>query len=1201
MKLLCPVLVLAAAIAAVLPCSASERWIALEGGSEREPVVSVVSSDLGSLVLEVRVPGVFSEEVATTGGVFTRLTLPPCGFTSAVGEAMLPAVRRFVEIPARAKPRLRVLGVESRVSSLAALGIVHPVIPVQPPVEKVPGAIDAAQFAYSDEFYALDEPTPEEFARIGEIGTMRGLGFVQLEVNPIRYSPASGEIEFATRIEIAIEFPGADPIETRRILDRYSNPYFDRIARDMFINREAFVSRYDIALPIGYLVVVHDDFYDEILPLAEWKHRKGHQCTVVKTSQIPGGNTKENIKAYIQNAYDNWPVPPTFVLLVGDTGYIDYWVGGMSSNPSTDLYYVTMDGSGDWEPDMWIGRFSCTSPSQVANLVGKTVDYERYDLSSGTSWIKKAVFMASEDNYTVSEGTHNYVISTYLDPAGYASDKLYCHTYNATTQQVSDAFNDGRSLGIYSGHGSTTSWGDGPPFNAGNVNALVNYDMLPLIHSYSCLTGNFSSACFGETWTNATGKGALVFWGSSVTSYWDEDDILERRAFKAAFEEGYTWACGISHRGLYWLRDHYGGTNTVHRYFEMYNILGDPGVDLWMDAPAALDAAYAAVVPVGSTSFDITVTSGATPVDKALVCLYKEDDGIYEVHYTDASGQASIPLDPPPATPGTMLVTVTKHNHHPFEGTALVVMPDSPYCLYFDHSIDDDLSGGSSGNGDGRVDAGETIELVVTLENVGTQPAYGVSAGIAENDMYVVVTDGYEEYGDIPDGGTAPCMEDYDFEVAGTCPDGHSVQFEITATDGDSVWVSQFGIIVGAPVLVIDGYVLDDSPPGGNGNGCPEPGETLSLEVTLANDGSSAAEEVAVELTSIDPYVIINQACAGAALIEPGGTATLSPDFGLSLSPDTPPSRAVELALEISTVSGYEGSEILTIVTGGGIEEDFEGSGADWEHYAVTSGYVDEWHVEIYRSHSTTHSWKCGGLASSNYADLSDGALLTPSVCIGSEAEMIFWDWLDAEEQTATLAWDCALVEISTDGGSTWDNLAPVGGYSHLKNSNPMNPLPEGTPCWSGYHAWREETFDLGAYEGATVRFRFRFASDANVTEEGWYIDDVTVTSTTTGIDGEQLLPLPSEFALAQNTPNPFNPVTTIRYALREDGPVTIRIYNVAGKVVATLVDAKETAGFRSVVWDGTDDVGRKVASGVYLYGMEAGSFSDRRVMILLK
>ena len=287
-------------------------------------------------------------------------------------------------------------------------------------------------------------------------------------------------------------------------------------------------------------------------------------------------------------------------------------------------------------------------------------------------------------------------------------------------------------------------------------------------------------------------------------------------------------------------------------------------------------------------------------------------------------------------------------------------------------------------------------------------------------------------------------------------------------------------------------------------------------------------------------------------------------------------------------------------MSGGGLEEQFEGSGTDWTHYVVTSGFADQWHVETYRYHSSGHSWKFGGAGSVDYTDSADGALLTPAVCVGASGELSFWDWLYAEEETSTSAWDCALVEISTDGGSTWSVLIPVGGYSHTKNSNPDNPLPEGTPCWSGYHDWREESFDLSAYEGANAIFRFRFASDGYVTEEGWYVDDVNVSSTSTGV-GEDLNLLPGTFAVYQNSPNPFNPVTEIRYALPEPARVEVRIYNIAGALVKTLRDAREEAGFKSVVWDGTNDAGRPVASGVYLYSVIAGEQSDKRMMVLLK
>jgi len=418
MRLVRSLVIVALVLMSAQTACAAGAWIPFDGLGDEAAGVSVVESDMSRVVLSVRVPGVRAEDVPTSEGTFTRLTLDGAGQTVIVGEALLPVVRELVEIPYGADPVLTVTWSDFRTTTLAALGVRHDLIPVQAPVEKLPGALESARFERSDEFYARDSLEPGTAARLSDIQTMRGHRFAQLEVNPVRYNPARGELEYATAIEVTIGFPGADLAETRRVLDRHSNGRFDQVAGDMFINHAAFTTRYDIPLPIGYLIVCYDSFTDEIAPLAAWKEQKGYHTTVVSTSDIPGGNTKENIKAYIQDAYDNWAIPPTFVLLVGDTPQISHWVGTQTNSPSTDLYYVTMDGSSDWQPDIWIGRFSCTTGTQVTNLVNKTVDYERWNLTSGTAWTKKAVFMSSEDNYTVTEATHDYVIRQYLDRPG---------------------------------------------------------------------------------------------------------------------------------------------------------------------------------------------------------------------------------------------------------------------------------------------------------------------------------------------------------------------------------------------------------------------------------------------------------------------------------------------------------------------------------------------------------------------------------------------------------------------------------------------------------------------------------------------------------------------------------------------------------------------------------------------------------------
>jgi hypothetical protein len=94
---------------------------------------------------------------------------------------------------------------------------------------------------------------------------------------------------------------------------------------------------------------------------------------------------------------------------------------------------------------------------------------------------------------------------------------------------------------------------------------------------------------------------------------------------------------------------------------------------------------------------------------------------------------------------------------------------------------------------------------------------------------------------------------------------------------------------------------------------------------------------------------------------------------------------------------------------------------------------------------------------------------------------------------------------------------------------------------------------------------------------------------------------LPETYMLAQNYPNPFNPKTTIRYQLPQSCPVSLTIYNVLGQAVCRLVDWEQAPGSYLVIWNGVDDLGRPVASGIYFYQLTAGEFRQVRKMLMLK
>lgn len=130
----------------------------------------------------------------------------------------------------------------------------------------------------------------------------------------------------------------------------------------------------------------------------------------------------------------------------------------------------------------------------------------------------------------------------------------------------------------------------------------------------------------------------------------------------------------------------------------------------------------------------------------------------------------------------------------------------------------------------------------------------------------------------------------------------------------------------------------------------------------------------------------------------------------------------------------------------------------------------------------------------------------------------------------------------------------------------------------------------------ASVRAR-AWAGDsliANVTEAFFYLQSPTAVEVETGLP-------PATLQLSQNAPNPFNPVTVLRFQLGQPGPVALRIYSVDGRLVRTLVRGNLPSGRFKVVWDGKDDRGSAVASGMYLSEVVSSGQRVTRKMSLLR
>ncbi|MFQ5870114.1 MAG: T9SS type A sorting domain-containing protein, partial [Candidatus Zixiibacteriota bacterium] len=177
---------------------------------------------------------------------------------------------------------------------------------------------------------------------------------------------------------------------------------------------------------------------------------------------------------------------------------------------------------------------------------------------------------------------------------------------------------------------------------------------------------------------------------------------------------------------------------------------------------------------------------------------------------------------------------------------------------------------------------------------------------------------------------------------------------------------------------------------------------------------------------------------------------------------------------------------------------------------------------------------------------------------------------------------DFGYIEVSTDGGSSWEQL--------------------GEEISGAQDSFVEETRSLGDYLGEEdVRIRFRLTSDIFDNQDGWYIDDVTIILNPTGVEEESEGQIPLAFSLSQNYPNPFNSSTEIVFSIPEESQVSLTIYNLLGQTVIRPLEEKLPAGEHNFLWAGKDSEGKELPSGLYFYRLSTGEFSDTRKMTILK
>jgi len=706
-----------------LPASAAQE------PQQEGPRVDVLESGPQGITVEVAVPAVLEQQVQRQTTTYQRLSLQNAGTSGAIGEPELPSFGRFVAIPRGARVQVQILAdaAETRTGYL-----LYPA--QQPRIEQgdePPFTLDLA--AYREEGFR-----PSEIVTLEGPYVIRGVEVVLVRFHPVQYNAAQRTLKVHSDFSVRLSFEGGGPMQQDQ---RLRSPYFEPLLASILLNAtelepepsEAVESRLASATGCDFLIITAPAFLNQANLLADWKIRRGIDTRVRTTAET--GSTTSAIKSYIQNAYDNWTPAPSFVLFLGDAEFIptNYETIHPQQQPvgeayvATDLYYATVDGT-DYFPDISTGRISVDTANQAWYMVNKLINYERLPPYKASFYSTISLAAYFEDDGPDNREDHDWVrtsedIGSYLGSQGYDEQRIYYarswvnplyysnwaplppyllrengFPWIGSTTEIVNWVNSGTLILNHRDHGMRWLWVT-PELQVPHVLALANGARLPLVFSINCETGwfdnetddpvhgtDYGEVSFAEAWQRNQNGGAAGVVAATRLSYGGYNDYLDKGLFDAIWpgflpytpapspfsDPQYRMGQVLDYAKLY-LATMYGEGIYRQITIEMFHYFGDPTMQIWTARPFNMAVSHSPLYFTDAASFTVSVQDGA------LVSLVK--DGKILTTALSSGGEAT--FDPSSSvTPGTIYLTVTKHDRRPFESAVQVVTEDMSHRGY---------------------------------------------------------------------------------------------------------------------------------------------------------------------------------------------------------------------------------------------------------------------------------------------------------------------------------------------------------------------------------------------------------------------------------------------------------------------------------------------------------------------------------------
>ena len=629
----------------------------------------------------------------------------------------------------------------------------------------------------------------------------------------------------------------------------------------------------------------------------------------------PGSDLQEKIRNYLIYMRRNYG--SLFVLLGGDTNIIPARVkksrdGKNKDWVAVDFYYACVENgnfdgngnniffeSGDYsegEDLGWsfrLGRAPVENLSEAEIFVNKIIHYEKADMNIDYSYMKNsmaadAFISKDEDNIGSLSDSGRKNIANYYNNTGLNRWLIYDHyncnnntsvcngrhnndIYIDTSNKGEElnkinfiaALQDGGNSGLnhfhliyhmdHSSAGSmgTSSKDKNESVSNWDIDNLHNGYYYNILMSGGCSPADITKDCIVEHFLTNSNGGAVAVFGNTDSGYSNEHktfDIFLKELFvqSSGFINRYSLA--VLHQKImddYFKKEWDGFANNC-----AFHLFGDPEMQVWTDIPNTLNVS---ITPESLQTGNNTITvviNGLPQNDAARICIQKKD----ELYIVDQLTNGSHTINVPVQTLGVVNVTVTAHNFRPVERDIQVLQNGSePAIAVEDLIYNDKGTGASIGNGDGQLDAGETIELTVKLRNTGNSALNGVTASLVSTSDDIEIVNANTTFGNIAGNTVVGSVTPFVFKINKNSGEhlrnnssGINLNLQISVNGETKTQPLKIDNIYAPEVEIGNQKITWTS----NGNTIVEAGETVKMNIDLMNIGRAEATGLKAVLIS---------------------------------------------------------------------------------------------------------------------------------------------------------------------------------------------------------------------------------------------------------------------------------------------------------------------------------------------------------------